>query len=98
MDSGYANSSRTLFQQLFANRISETQIPGLYPSNPNWTYYMWVLPTGSYALLTSVHYDPVCHCPTDPRAVGRLSDATQAHAHRKYGHLVSVDRRRTRYA
>jgi hypothetical protein len=27
MNTGYANSSRTLFEQLFANRISETQTP-----------------------------------------------------------------------
>ena len=29
MNTGYANSSRTLFEQLFANRISETQTPEL---------------------------------------------------------------------
>ena len=27
MNTGYANSSRTLFEQLFTNRISETQTP-----------------------------------------------------------------------
>ena len=27
MNTGYANSSRTFFEQLFANRISETQTP-----------------------------------------------------------------------
>ena len=30
MKTGYVNSLRTLFEQLFANRISETQTPGKY--------------------------------------------------------------------
>ena len=36
MNTVYANSLRTLFEQLFANRISESQTPGFTQIFPPW--------------------------------------------------------------
>ena len=37
MNTGYPNSSRTLFEQLFANSISRTQTPDIYLMGFTWT-------------------------------------------------------------